>query len=201
MLKTYELPKCWSLSLVFYAGGTRNSDTQWLVDQIKSFIIYREGQKKPTFQYRLPYIGECCRPAWVTAVGFPNPRNSRVHNIEAVLRRNRGKFVTKVKRNVSKFDTGTFYAKAFLEEYICTHHQDSPCRTYWYVEFHGIEELFRLYEKELKKIGGMYFVVFCMCAHILARLLHTHTHRIHTRTTHTSHTRTYHTHTHTSRVV
>jgi len=142
------------------------------VDQIKSFIVFREGKKKPQFQYHLPYIGQCCRTAWVTAVGFPNPRNSRIQNIEAVLRRNRGKYLTKVKRNVSKFDTRTFYAKAFLEDYICTHHQDSPCRTYWYVEFHGIGELHSLYEKEVNKFGGMYFVVsFCMCTQILAHSL------------------------------
>ena len=110
-------------------GGTRNSDTEWLVHQIKSFLVFEEGKKKPRFQYRLPLIGNCCRPTWVLAVGFPNARNSRVSNIEAVLRRNRGKYLRKVKRQSGKFDTRSFYARAFLEQYIRTHNQFSPCRT------------------------------------------------------------------------
>ena len=112
-------------------GGTQRAETEWLTHTIKTFLVYVPGKAKPKFHYRLPLVGDCCRAAWVLAVGFPNPRNSRVQNIEAVLRRTQGKpeIEAKPRRQVRKYDTRTFYARAFVEEYILTNSQESPCRT------------------------------------------------------------------------
>ena len=125
-----QLCKIEALIAIFHTiGGTQHSETEWLVETIKSNLVFVEGQPKPLIRYHLPIIGNCCRSAWVLGAGFPNPRNGRVGSIEAVLRRHRGKFVRKLKRTTGRFDTRTNYAIAFLEEHILTHCHYSPCRT------------------------------------------------------------------------
>lgn len=116
--------------VMYIEGGTQGAETEWLTNTIKSFLVYVPGKTKPQIHYRLPLIGACCRAAWVLAAGFPNPKNSRVQNIEAVLRRTRGKCYPKVNtRRVCKFDTRTFYARAFVQDYILNHNEQSPCKT------------------------------------------------------------------------
>ena len=111
-------------SFDFVSGG-RTAERRWIVDQISKFSVCVEGKKKPEIHYRLPLVGKCCRAAWVQVAGFPNPRNSRVTSIEALVRDPSKRNPIHKKRNVP-FETRTNYCKAFLANYIWLHSQQSP---------------------------------------------------------------------------
>ena len=84
--------------------------------------------KKTKFEYRLPFIGDLCRHAWVLTAGFPNPHNSRVREIEADIR-NPARLLKKKKKvstHVPKLCNRGMYATAYIEEYILKH---SPVNT------------------------------------------------------------------------
>ena len=48
-------------------------ENAWIHDKLSEFRVDpANGKGKPTFQYRLPRIGNVCRAGWILAAGFPN---------------------------------------------------------------------------------------------------------------------------------
>lgn len=113
--------------LCLHAGG-RSVEKIWITNQVTSFTVSVDGKKKPKIQYRLPLVGYCCRAAWILSAGFPNPRNSRITAIEAIVRdpSKQNKMPVPTGRSMTPFATRTNYCRAFLSDYIWLHSQQSP---------------------------------------------------------------------------
>lgn len=113
------------VTLCSCAGG-RPVEKIWIEKQVSSFTVSIEGKKKPKIQYRLPLIGNCCRAAWVLSAGFPNPRNSRITAIEAIVRDPTKLKMPAVPTRKTPFATRSNFCRAFLSDYIWLHSQQSP---------------------------------------------------------------------------
>ena len=123
---------CSCLFLFVLAGGY-HYEKQWLFEQIQRFAVQKHADRKPKFQYCLPFVGKTCRSAWVLTAGFPNRNNDRVRKLEAQIRSSENvSFAINVRRN-PKFLTRTSYAVAFLVEFILGNSERSPACTTLYV--------------------------------------------------------------------
>ena len=117
-----------------FTGGSTTAERNWLRQRLSEFVVKIPGKKKPKFQYKLPLIGDTCRPAWILAAGFPTKKNSRIAILEAEIR---NPALRKAHNNGASFlgSTSTIaltrsqFAVAFLEEYILKHSQRSPSST------------------------------------------------------------------------
>ena len=106
--------------------GGRALAREWIHVQMRSFIVSVVEGKKQKIQYGLPLVGNCCRAAWILSASFPNPRNSRVTAIEAIVRDpSKQKNISLSCHKVS-FQTRTNYCRTYLMEYIWLHSQQSP---------------------------------------------------------------------------
>ena len=87
-------------------------------------------------------------------LGYRNPNNGRVRNIEAQIRKGAAGVPLRKKREL--LVNTTSLARAFMREYIFKHKQDSPSVTTIYVDHIGNRELYKLYVKEATEKGYKY---------------------------------------------
>ena len=119
---------------MFYVAG-KDGENEFIFTKLNEFRVDNDHGAKPTFQYRLAGVGLVCREAWIMCAGFPNRNNSRVRNLEAIIRRGE----TIEPRKTRKFTglNSTTHAVAFLTDYVLKNSQRSPVSTdlYVYINF------------------------------------------------------------------
>lgn len=111
------------LSLVDGPSG----ENEYIFAKLSEFTVDPEHGGKPIFEFRLPSIGIVCREAWILALGFPNRNNSRVRNLEALIRR--GQPLPPPRKKIKRGITSSELGQAFLINYILKHSQRSPVTT------------------------------------------------------------------------
>ena len=128
-------------------------ESKWLFHKVLAFKKPSQLGRKCRFQYHLAGFGNVCRAAWLLACGFPNPNNSRVRRMEALIRRGVKQLpprkVPGPRAKVSRFWLYE-HAVAFLANYVLTHSEHSPVSPTLYVDFCGYRNLHKLYHNECR---------------------------------------------------
>ena len=138
--------------------GGFTGETPWVFGEVYKFRVGRGEGKKPTFQYRLPVVGDVCRPAWILCAGYCNKNNGRVRTVEALIRRG-VKAVPERRAKILTLNV-TAYTRAFIHDYIFHHSQCSPSCKILYVDHIGAASLYERYRKEMRDRRMLLFSSF-----------------------------------------
>ena len=132
-------PKNRFLCVLNCITGGCAAETPWAFAQITGFMYSVGPQRKPRFQYRLPIVGDVCRPCWILCAGYRNRNNTRIRSIEVDLWE--GKYNKGVRLPQKRPLNASSYVTAFISEYIFKQSQSSPSDRILYVDFLGLQDL------------------------------------------------------------